>query len=160
MSYDKQTWVTGEVITAAKLNHMEDGIASGGSAFDFDQLIDTSDPENTFIPVDAVAEMFNSLPDVLTTSMFAGIIEQGLSLHLTFSTYLDDDGVFGATWSGQYKTYLFEIGIVLDGNVWFSVLNIYGESRCVGFSLDDVDQTTYVFNPDFDCGFGGGGDPI
>ena len=32
--YEKQTWVTGEVITKEKLNHMEDGIAnSGGSAF-------------------------------------------------------------------------------------------------------------------------------
>ena len=27
MSYEKQTWATGDVITAAKLNHMEDGIA-------------------------------------------------------------------------------------------------------------------------------------
>lgn len=26
MSYEKQTWVNGEVITANKLNHMEDGI--------------------------------------------------------------------------------------------------------------------------------------
>lgn len=31
MSYEKQTWVTGETITAEKLNHMEDGIADGGS---------------------------------------------------------------------------------------------------------------------------------
>lgn len=30
MSYEKQTWQTGDVITAEKLNHMEDGIASGG----------------------------------------------------------------------------------------------------------------------------------
>lgn len=30
MAYEKQTWVTGETITAQKLNHMEDGIASGG----------------------------------------------------------------------------------------------------------------------------------
>ena len=30
MSYDKQTWQTGDVITANKLNHMEDGIASSG----------------------------------------------------------------------------------------------------------------------------------
>lgn len=29
--YEKQTWVTGEVITKEKLNHMEDGIANGGS---------------------------------------------------------------------------------------------------------------------------------
>lgn len=33
MSYEKQTWVTGETITAEKLNHMEGGIeAAGGSA--------------------------------------------------------------------------------------------------------------------------------
>lgn len=31
MAYEKQTWVTGEVITKEKLNHMEDGIANGGS---------------------------------------------------------------------------------------------------------------------------------
>ena len=30
MSYNKQTWQTGDVITADKLNHMEDGIAGGG----------------------------------------------------------------------------------------------------------------------------------
>lgn len=30
MSYEKQAWQTGEVITANKLNHMEDGIANGG----------------------------------------------------------------------------------------------------------------------------------
>jgi hypothetical protein len=27
MSYSKQTWVTGDIVTAEKLNHMEDGIA-------------------------------------------------------------------------------------------------------------------------------------
>lgn len=31
MSYEKQTWVTGETITADKLNHMEDGIGSDGN---------------------------------------------------------------------------------------------------------------------------------
>ena len=30
MAYEKQTWVTGEVITKEKLNHMEDGIANSG----------------------------------------------------------------------------------------------------------------------------------
>lgn len=29
MAYEKQTWVTGEVITAEKLNHIEEGIAGG-----------------------------------------------------------------------------------------------------------------------------------
>ena len=31
MAYEKQTWVTGEIITEEKLNHMEDGIAVGGA---------------------------------------------------------------------------------------------------------------------------------
>lgn len=35
MSYTKQTWANGDVITAEKLNHIEDGIADsgGGGAF-------------------------------------------------------------------------------------------------------------------------------
>ena len=33
MAYEKQTWVNGEVITAEKLNHIEDGIGSGGIVF-------------------------------------------------------------------------------------------------------------------------------
>lgn len=32
MSYDKNTWATGDTITAQKLNHMEDGIANAGGA--------------------------------------------------------------------------------------------------------------------------------
>lgn len=31
MSYEKQTWQTGDVVTSAKLNHMEDGIAAASS---------------------------------------------------------------------------------------------------------------------------------
>ena len=45
MSYQKHTWETGELITADKLNHMEDGIEGGGSAELHPQL------EITFTPV-------------------------------------------------------------------------------------------------------------
>ena len=34
MSYDKQTWTSGETITAQKLNYMEDGIEDAGSGGD------------------------------------------------------------------------------------------------------------------------------
>lgn len=34
MAYEKQTWVTGDTITAEKLNHMEDGIASASGGTD------------------------------------------------------------------------------------------------------------------------------
>ena len=37
MSYTKQTWVTGDIITANKMNHMEDGIADadGGNQIEY-----------------------------------------------------------------------------------------------------------------------------
>ena len=31
MAYNKQTWANGDVVTATKLNHIEDGIAAGGA---------------------------------------------------------------------------------------------------------------------------------
>ena len=34
MSYEKQTWQNGDIITADKLNHMEDGISESGSGED------------------------------------------------------------------------------------------------------------------------------
>lgn len=48
MTYIKQTWATGDVITAEKLNHMEDGIAGGtlvigGFSFDGDNVTGTAD---------------------------------------------------------------------------------------------------------------------
>ena len=44
MSYEKQTWATGDVITAEKLNHMEDGIedAGGGTTRVIEVVIDGS----------------------------------------------------------------------------------------------------------------------
>ena len=46
MSYDKQTWATGDTITANKLNHMEDGIAAGGGA-SYDLIIESDDNGDT-----------------------------------------------------------------------------------------------------------------
>lgn len=47
MSYDKNTWETGDTITAQKLNHMEDGIAGGGGV-----LIANKSIEDTTITLD------------------------------------------------------------------------------------------------------------
>lgn len=33
MAYTKNTWVTGDIVSSAKLNHMEDGIANAESVF-------------------------------------------------------------------------------------------------------------------------------
>lgn len=73
MAYDKQTWVTGEVITANKLNHMEDGIANAGSGggggaavFDFDSIINMQ--TRTIAGAD-IDQLVSSKPLVLTSKM-------------------------------------------------------------------------------------------
>lgn len=42
MSYTKQTWATGDTVTATKLNHMEDGIeGAGGGGYDLVLVAET-----------------------------------------------------------------------------------------------------------------------
>lgn len=38
MAYEKQTWNTGDLITEEKLNHMEDGIATGGGIYSVNEM--------------------------------------------------------------------------------------------------------------------------
>jgi len=37
--YTKQTWKTGDVITEDKLNHMEDGISTGGGIYTYSETV-------------------------------------------------------------------------------------------------------------------------
>lgn len=57
MAYEKQNWITGEVITDTKLNHMEDGISSFGSFIVNYVLGDTDTLDKTY------AEIKNALLD-------------------------------------------------------------------------------------------------
>lgn len=43
MSYTKQTWVTGDTITADKLNHIEDGVEDSSSSLSSYDLVITTD---------------------------------------------------------------------------------------------------------------------
>lgn len=51
MAYEKQTWQSGDIITAEKLNHIEDGIKDNGPGYevdiDSDVIIDSSITTNT-----------------------------------------------------------------------------------------------------------------
>ena len=70
MAYEKQTWVTGEVVTSQKMNHIEAGIEaaaqSGGgglaNAFNFFGLIDESDWS---ISGSGIDEMLEDIPEVI-----------------------------------------------------------------------------------------------
>lgn len=67
MSYTKQTWANGDIITSEKLNHMEDGIGSSGVA---EILID----HITFDEDDKPVHTLDKTVEELLTGLEAGTI--------------------------------------------------------------------------------------
>lgn len=65
MAYTKQTWTTGDTITAAKLNHMEDGIADGGSG-EYDIVIELDGSTDEY---SAVGKSVSELYEMISTKM-------------------------------------------------------------------------------------------
>ena len=104
MAYDKQTWVSGEVITAVKLNHMEDGIANAGGgsieAYDFDQAINA---EEEYLYGDPITYLSENTPAMLKTFKLGGAALQYLTLSAEVWG-IDDEGQpvekEGGVWSG------------------------------------------------------------
>lgn len=83
MSYEKQTWVTGEIVTADKLNHMEDGIAaSGGGGFDVMFEITFIEDGDPIVTVN------------VSYSEFAQKIANGKPLVRAILTYEEEPGYF------------------------------------------------------------------
>lgn len=69
MAYTKNTWVTGDIVTSAKLNHMEDGIANAGGlvvAIDWDDTLETTILDKTW------QEIHNASPFVAIVDSESG----------------------------------------------------------------------------------------
>ena len=64
MAYTKQTWETGDVITAEKLNHMEDGIGGTSGAGGILIIHVTYDNTGTFLDK-TWQEIFDAMYEVL-----------------------------------------------------------------------------------------------
>lgn len=60
MAYTKQTWTTGDTVTASKLNHMEDGIAEGGGGA---MIVTVSDVEGDLTLNKTAKEIYDALLD-------------------------------------------------------------------------------------------------
>lgn len=98
MSYDKQTWVSGEVITATKLNHMEDGIdsASGGGG-GLTVTFTTEDSGMSYTADKTFQEVYTALGDMIPVYGYYGSTENGYQpIHFTGGYYYTDgDGEHG-----------------------------------------------------------------
>lgn len=68
MSYDKQNWQTGDVITANKLNHIEDGIANGGGVV----VVHVTEEDDTF----TLDKTWNELQELLASGALVATVDE------------------------------------------------------------------------------------
>ena len=84
MAYTKQTWATGDTITAAKLNHMEDGIeVAGGGGYDLvvrmSTMVPTSLTACTVVDGLGAGDLYDLMQDGgLATVMVYGTYNSGV----------------------------------------------------------------------------------
>lgn len=90
MAYTKTTWNTGDVITAEKLNHMEDGIASGGVLLV--NVTPTSETEGTADK--SYSEILEALQNGQIPVMF-NEINGNINLYLKFNFLRPSEIYFG-----------------------------------------------------------------
>lgn len=85
MSYDKNTWQTGDVITATKLNHMEDGIAgAGGGVYNVTILYDD---HNDYFYLD---KNYNEIADAIEDGKTVIVgYENGHYFIISYGIYVD-----------------------------------------------------------------------
>ena len=84
MSYEKQTWVTGEVITAPKLNHMEGGIEALSKEYDFIVYYNVNDESTPPISISALG--------ISPDDLFDKIAENGIIKTVCIGTNTDSQG--------------------------------------------------------------------
>lgn len=123
MAYEKQTWQTGDVITAPKLNHMEDGIESApGYRIESQELVII--PEQTVTTEEnygsiggelTVADGIEEAPETLTVT-FNGQIYECQNNDMSYGAPWDDslnDGNGGIDWS-EYPFFISLIDAVIE----------------------------------------------
>lgn len=109
MSYEKQTWQTGDVITANKMNHMEDGIASNESSSNtlVVTVIDDSEQERSVLD-----KTWQEIYDAFSTRNVV-LVQEGLKRSLmqiymaTGSSYVAEfynDFIFYADTANDYPS--------------------------------------------------------
>lgn len=97
MAYEKNTWVTGDIVTSAKLNHMEDGIEGAYEVMVIDDTDGTLDKTWQEI-YDAMSQ--GKLCVVRTDK---GDLEGGITANMVTSIYFTSEE--GAVYAGQ-ATYI------------------------------------------------------
>jgi len=96
MAYTKHTWTTGEVITAGRLNNMEDGIADAGGVM---VISNTYDKQADLITLDKTwQEIYDAMArgKLCVRTVNTGNIGDGICNHIVSNIYFIDS-------EGKYK---------------------------------------------------------
>lgn len=106
MSYTKNTWANGDVITAAKLNHMEDGIEGAGSGYDavirLTHAESSADDSTTSLTPSIVSGTFDQLHDKISDGGYPLIMIE--YYHPWGTQFMSQAG---------YVTYFSDVGLTI-----------------------------------------------
>lgn len=127
MAYTKQTWATGDTVTASKLNHMEDGIAGGGGGA---MIVTVSDVNGNFTLNKTAKEIYDALLD-------------GTPAYIVYQY-----GVLGEAYVGHLiLAPIVKIYNYNDTNL-IRVIALKGYIQNVGSSTDVAGPATVIFTAD------------
>lgn len=105
MSYTKNTWETGDVVTAAKLNNMENGIAAACQVLFVHESVDYSEDSTTYTLDKTWQEIHDAL-EVGIAVLFKVNNETEVGQMFISSAYLDEaSGEFYVELENNYSSY-------------------------------------------------------
>ena len=121
MSYDKQNWQTGDVITANKLNHIEDGIANGGGVV----VVHVTEEDDVF----TLDKTWNELQELLASGALVATVQEDSGF--TTMQFLSEAHSFNGTYAVAF------VGAVITPE-WA------GQTAVSVFSCESADGYPYV----------------
>lgn len=100
MAYDKNTWKSGDVVTSAKLNNIENGIANCNGAI-------TATKADSRITLSA---SYNDVISMISTGIvpFTVIEDEGIEVILVCAYYWVEDDTYDVSFSEIYKSSFYD----------------------------------------------------
>ena len=155
MSYTKNSWKSGDIITATKLNHMEDGIYAaneggdtpGAGCFVFDLNLGVDDHDN--IIIDSASKTLSEIisagetQPVYARLMFADWSDMS-NIYLQCCVQDNSVLIHEEFYVGNHRYFILADGIIDGTDTWNSMIS----EAYISF-FDSVDEGRYYLNSSY-----------
>lgn len=131
MAYVKNTWETGDVITAEKLNHMEDGIAGGDGLQTYHVTVNAVQGSEGYVSGGTIQTDIPGVSDWTTFETICRNLAEGAN-KLYFRVNVTSES---GAWV-PHPTYQF-MGLINSPNNPAVSVGIYGDECCFEMGNDD-----------------------